>query len=72
MKKDRKKILLRAAYDILKKCDDTPYVVSPIETIVYYDKAECDGAQLMEDIANELGLPEDAEPLCERAKSYSH
>lgn len=47
---DRKIVLLRAAYDLLKK--------HPIaqECLVFYDDAECDGMCLMEDIANELDI----------------
>lgn len=53
---DRKVILLRAAYDMLKKQRDSHYVISPFETTVFYDEAECDGYCLMEDIATELNL----------------
>jgi len=52
----RKDILLKAAYDMLKKCDESPFVISPMETTVHYDEADCDGNCLMEDIANELNI----------------
>ena len=60
---NRNQILLRAAYDMLKKCHDSDYVISPMETTVFYDEADCDGHCLMEDIASELGLDEETEPL---------
>lgn len=52
--KDRKVTLLKAAYDMLKKCDESPFVISPMETTVFYDDADCDGSCLMEDIKFEL------------------
>ena len=52
----RKDVLLKACYDMLQKCEESPYVISPMETTVYYDEADCDGACLMEDIAIELGI----------------
>ena len=53
---DRKTILLRACYDMLKKQRDAGYVISPFETTVFYDEADCDGLCLMEDIESELGI----------------
>lgn len=47
IKPDRKVILLRAAFDMLRKCEDSPFVVSPMETVVFYDDADCDGSCLM-------------------------
>jgi hypothetical protein len=55
---DRKEVLLKAAYDLLKECDKGIYVKNALETVVLYDNAECDGACLMEDIAIELGIDE--------------
>jgi hypothetical protein len=52
---DRKVTLLRACYDMLVKLRASPYVLSPFETTVHYDKADCDGYCLMEDIQTELG-----------------
>lgn len=53
---DRKTVLLKAAYDILKKVKDAPYVESAMEMTAFYDEAECDGFCLMEDIATELDI----------------
>jgi len=60
---DRKDILLRAAYDIIRKADLSRYVVSPTETEVFYDDAMCDGSCLMNDIAHELRIDDQAMPL---------
>ena len=54
--KDRMEVLLKASWDMLKKCHDSYYVISPMETTVHYDDADCDGHCLMEDIAIELNL----------------
>ena len=51
---DRKMVLLRACYDMLKKQRNAGYVISPFETTVFYDEADCDGLCLMEDIESEL------------------
>jgi len=51
---DRKLILLKACYDMLKKQCDSIYVLSPFETTVHYDEADCDGYCLMDDIQHEL------------------
>jgi hypothetical protein len=56
MKEDRKEILLKAVYDLLKKCNDSHYVLNAIEQTIFYDGTECDGGCLMNDIAEELGL----------------
>jgi len=53
---NRKEILLKAAYDILKKCHDSEYVVEAMGETAFYDDAECDGNCLLDDIAIELGL----------------
>lgn len=58
MSEQRMKVLLRAAYELLKKQDDACFVLNLLEETVYYDDAECDGSCLMEDIAAELGLDE--------------
>jgi len=47
---DRAIILLKAARNLLKKCNDSSYVINAASTVVYYDQAECDGFCLMEDI----------------------
>lgn len=56
MSVDRKVVLLRACYAMLKKCDESHFVVSPMETTVHYDDSDCDGFCLMEDIAHELDI----------------
>ena len=43
---------------MLKKIDNEPYVMSPFETTVFYDDADCDGYCLMQDIATELEIGE--------------
>lgn len=53
---DRKTVLLQACYDMLKKIDKEPFVMSPFEMTVHYDGAECDGYCLMDDIATELEI----------------
>jgi hypothetical protein len=55
---DRKAVLLRAAYDLLKKQDESGTVLNLLGETVFYDGTDCDGSCLMEDIKNELGLKE--------------
>lgn len=55
---NRLKVLLKATYKLLKKQDDSSYVLNLLEESVFYDGAECDGYCLMEDIARELMLEE--------------
>jgi hypothetical protein len=62
MSQDRKKILLRAAYDILKKQEMSHYVLDSLGTTAFYDGTDCDGYCLMEEIAHELGLEEGTLP----------
>jgi len=52
---DRKTILLKACRDLLIKCRDSDYLISPMETTVFYDEADCDGFCLLDDIETELG-----------------
>jgi hypothetical protein len=47
---DRKTELLIAAYKLLKKQDDSCYVLDLLSETVNYDDAECDGSCLMDDI----------------------
>jgi len=54
----RKDVLLRAAYDLLKKADNAHFVEQATEIVVHYDDADCDGQCLMTDIATELGIEE--------------
>lgn len=55
---NRKDVLLKAAYDILKKCERSPVVENVLSTTAIWDDAECDGYCLMGEIANELGIYE--------------
>lgn len=56
---DRRDILLRAAYDILKKCDDSPHVLDPMVATAIWDGVECDGGCLMEEIRDLLDIEEE-------------
>ena len=62
-KQDRRDILLRAAYDILTRCDRSHYVLDANATMAFYDMANCDGSCLREDIAAQLEIEEDADPI---------
>jgi hypothetical protein len=55
---NRKDVLLKAAYDLLKTCHESHYVLNALSTTVFYDGVECDGGCLANDIAHELGLEE--------------
>lgn len=46
----RAKVLLKATLDILKKCDEGPYVKNVMSTTAIWDGVECDGGCLMEEI----------------------
>lgn len=56
MIKDRKTILLKAVYDLLKQQHETSYILNLLETTTFYDNTDCDGYCLMEDIEVELDL----------------
>jgi len=58
MSEDRKTVLLRAAYELLKKCNKGHYVLNVMEETVFYDGTDCDGYCLANDIAYELNLPD--------------
>jgi len=62
---DRKTVLLRAAYDLLKRSTEGHYVVEATSILVRYDDANCDGHCLMEDIMYELDLDDndDTDPI---------
>ena len=60
---NRKEVLLRAAYDLLRKASEMHYVQEATHITVFYDDADCDGYCLMEDIATELDLDDDERPL---------
>ena len=53
---DRKTILLKAAYELLKIQDDKGIVVNLLEEQVFYDDEFCDGYCLMDDIKLELDI----------------
>ena len=44
-------ILLKAAHEILKKCDESMIIEDVMSMTVTYDEAECDGDCLMGDIS---------------------
>lgn len=58
MKQCRERILLKAAYDILKQCHETPYVVNPMLVIATHDGVVWDGFSLANDIADLIELEE--------------
>ena len=60
---NRKDVLLRAAFDMLRRSIDSPYIIETCEIETHYDGADCDGFCLMEDIAAELGIENDAKPI---------
>lgn len=60
---NRKDVLLRAAYDLLTKANDAGYVLEANSIVTRYDEANCDGNCLREDIALELGIDDDTEPI---------
>lgn len=47
---NRAKTLLKAAGTLLKKQEDSNYVLNLLTETVYYDEAECDGSCLLDDI----------------------
>ena len=59
MDEERAKILLKAAYDLLHKQTETPYVLDMLTETAVWDGAECDGYCLLEDIAEFLGIEEE-------------
>lgn len=60
MSEDRKVTLLRAAHELLKRQDESHYVLNLLMETVRYDDADCDGWCLMQDIESELNdSPED-------------
>ena len=47
---NRARTLLKAAGTLLKKQEDSNYILNLLAETVYYDEAECDGACLVDDI----------------------
>ena len=62
---NHKDVLLRAAYDLLKRSEDSPFVQEAASIQVHYDGTDCDGSCLMEDIsiALELEMDIDTPPI---------
>jgi hypothetical protein len=60
---DRKTILLRAAYDLLKRASQDHYVREATSIVTRFDDANCDGYCLMLDIAAELDLDDNTQPI---------
>jgi hypothetical protein len=60
---NNKDILLRAAHDLIKRSTQSHYVVEAVSIETRYHDANCDGYCLMEDIAHELGLDDDTDPI---------
>lgn len=46
----RAKTLLKAAGTLLKKQEDSNYVLNLLAETIYYDEAECNGSCLLDDI----------------------
>lgn len=63
MKTDRKEILLRAAYDLLTVSDRSHYVREAGTILTHYGDVACDGNCLREDIASELGIDSETDPI---------
>lgn len=51
MSENRALVLLKAARDILKKCQDSTYVLNAMEVTAVWDEATCDGYCLLEEIS---------------------
>lgn len=62
-KPDRKSVLLRAAYDLLTTADRAHFVEEAGSILTHYDNCDCDGSCLREDIAHELGIDSETDPL---------
>lgn len=54
MKEDRAIVLLKAALELLNKCDNSPYVLDVLSETAFYDGMDCDGCCLKEDIESFL------------------
>ena len=58
---DRKTVLLKATYDLLRQCRESDYVQNIFELTTPYDGTECDGLCLMDDIRSILEIDEEAD-----------
>lgn len=47
---ERSKILLKAAFEILTKCNDSAFVLNVLEQTAIWDGVKCDGYCLFEEI----------------------
>lgn len=63
MPQERYLILLRAAYDLLTVADRAHYVQETNSIVTRYDEANCDGSCLRTDIADELGIDPETDPI---------
>lgn len=54
MTEDRAITLLKAALELLNKCDKSPYVLDVLSETAFYDDTDCDGYCLKEDIKHYL------------------
>jgi hypothetical protein len=54
MEEDRAVVLLKAALELLNKCDKSPYVLDVLSATAFYDGTDCDGYCLKEDIESFL------------------
>lgn len=54
----RERVFLRAAYDLLKSCNNGVYVKNALSVPIVYDGNEKDGYSLANDIADLLNLDE--------------
>ena len=55
---NRKITLLKACRDLLRKQNDSSYVLNLLSETVFYDNVDCDGYCLLEDIEIELEMSE--------------
>lgn len=53
---ERMEILLKAAYDLLKKQEDSNEVLDILSTTAIWDEAHCDGDCLLAEISEILGI----------------
>jgi hypothetical protein len=54
MTEDRTIVLLKAALELLTKCQSSGYVLDVMSETAFYDGIDCDGYCLMDDIENHL------------------
>ena len=59
----REKVLLRAVYDLLTRCAESGYAQDAMGVLVHYDRADCDGFCLRNEIAEILGIDENTKPI---------